>query len=120
MGTTNIVSEELIVGSSTDGAALTEVNLGLAVDFTARRANRNFNKYVGVQKSRFKNGSALTGAAESGSGNQRWLDVIAQNKYSQGITFYRAQNAGLSAPDPSGIMYVTYYVWFKQQRVDVP
>lgn len=120
MGTANIVREELQVGSTTDGTPLTEVNLSLAIDFATRRVDRNFNKYVGVAKARFKNGSAFAGSVGSGSGNQRWLDVITGSNYSEGLTFFRFQNDGLVAPAPAGIMYVTYYVWFKQQRVDVP
>lgn len=108
----------MLAGSSVTGDALNRTNIRLAVDFTTRRSNALYNKYVGVAKARFKNGSAVSAAIGSGSGNNRWLDVISGSPYFNGRTFFSPQNAGIGATDPVGIMYVTYYVWFKTQRVD--
>lgn len=58
-GSTNIASEELLVGSNVVGGVLNETNVRLAVDFKGSRANRPFNKYVGVAKSKMKSGGAL-------------------------------------------------------------
>lgn len=118
MGTVNIVSEELLVGSTVDGQALNTTSIRQAVDFHCQKASRNYRKYVGVAKSRFRNGSALVSAIGSGSGNARWLDIVSGSPYSEGKTFFVAQNDGITAPAPNGIMYVTYYVWFKTQRID--
>ncbi len=90
MGTANIISEELLVGSAVNNDALNTTSMRLAVDFHCQKASRNFNKYVGVQKSRFKNGSTTTGAINSGSGNQRWLQTVAGSPYSVGHTYYEA------------------------------
>ncbi len=118
MGTVNIISEELLVGSSIDGTALDTTSIRLAVDFHCQKASRNMKKYVGVAKSRRKSGSILVGGIGAGSGSQRWAMVNSGSAYSEGETFFSNQNQGLTAPDPSAIMYVTYYVWFKTQRVD--
>jgi len=81
MGTQNVISEELIVGSSVMGDTLNTTTVRLAVDFITRRADRNYNKYVGVAKARWKNGSATTGAIGNGAGNQRWLQVNSGSVY---------------------------------------
>jgi len=96
-GALNIASEELLVGSSVTGDALNSTNIRLAVDFNCRRSNQKYNKYVGVAKSRFKNGSSGTGAIGSGSGNNRWQDVVAGSSYVPSRTFYSVQNLGLPA-----------------------
>lgn len=113
MGATDVVSEELLVGSSVDGTDPNATNIRLAVDFTCKKASLRHNKYVGVAKSRFKNGSALTGGIGAGSGNQRWLDTVAGSDYSQGRTLFVAQHVGVSAPESCAIMYATWFVWFK-------
>lgn len=118
MGTSNIISEELLVGSDRDGGTIDSTKIRLAVDFHCQRANRNYNKYVGVAKDRIKNGSLEHDQAGAGSGSMRWLATDALNPYSHGHTYIQAQNVGLSAPDPSAIIYVTWYVWFKGQRID--
>ncbi len=119
-GSTNIASEELLVGSTLSGEAIDVTNVRLAVDFKCRRSNQKLNKYVGVAKARYKNGSAWSAGSTypSGSGNQRWLDVINGSPYHPGTTFWFAQNLGLPEDQACGIMYVTYYVWFKTQRLD--
>ena len=40
MGTSNIISEELLLGSSIDGTALNATNIRLAVDFHCQKASR--------------------------------------------------------------------------------
>lgn len=69
----------------------------LAVDFVCRRSNQKFSKYVGVAKSRLKNGALTTGGIGNGSGNQRWLDVVAGSVYVPSRTFFSTQNLGLPA-----------------------
>jgi len=56
-GTFDVISEELLVGSSRDGDTINSTAIRLAVDFHCQRANRNYKKYVGVAKDRMKNGS---------------------------------------------------------------
>lgn len=97
---------------------MTITNMRLAVDFHCQKASRNYNKYVGVQKARFKNGSTLGTNPGSGSGSQRWIATDAATAYSEAETLFVAQNVGIIAPAPAGIVYITYYVWFKQQRID--
>jgi len=77
------------------------------------------NKYIGVAKSRIKNGSATDASGLAGTANQRWLDVVAGGVYVPSRTFFEIQNLGLVNGRASGIMYVTYYAWFKGQRVDI-
>ncbi len=113
-GSTNIASEECLVGSNAVGNALNVTTIRLAVDFIARRANQNFNKYVGVAKARMKNTGALSGSVNT-SGS-RWSDVQSLDQYHEGLTEFIIQNLGLPADQPSGMMYVTYFVWFKTQR----
>lgn len=117
-GATNIASEELLVASSLTGEALNTVSMRLAVDLVQKRANQAHTKYVSVAKARYKNGSALTGSLTSGSGNQRWLDIVAGSKYMHANTFFFLQNFGLPIGQAAGMMYVTYYVWYKTQRID--
>ncbi len=102
------------------GESLDYSNIRLAVDFNCRRSNQKLNKYVGVAKARWKNGSTLsTGSTyPAGSGNQRWMDVTNGTAYFPGITFFFAQNLGLPVDQACGMMYVTYYIWFKTQRLD--
>lgn len=118
-GTGNIVQEELLVGSSIDGIDPNITNIRLAVDFHCQKASRNMKKYVGVAKARFRNGSAQVSTISAGSGNQRWLDVISGRKYHHGVTLFTPQNVGIPQDGTSaGIMYVTFYLWFKTQRID--
>ncbi len=87
MGTANITSEELLVGSSRDGSTIDSTKIRLAVDFHCQRANRNYNKYIGVAKDRIKNGSLEHDQTGAGSGSMRWLACDALNPYSHGHTF---------------------------------
>lgn len=92
-GATDIISEELLVGSSPTGLALTTTTIKLAVDFKVRRANQPMKKYVGTAKSRTRNTG--TTAALAGS-TSRWLDVASLDAFHLGSTLISAQNLGLT------------------------
>ncbi len=115
-GSTNIASEELLVGSNVVDGALTSGNIRLAVDFKAARANQRMVKYVGVAKSKKRSG----GASEAGVplSTALWHDVDSASNYHNGKTNFIVQNLGLPADQAAGVMYVTYYIWFKTQRTD--
>lgn len=83
-GNLNIATEELLVGSNSVGEALNETNVRLAVDFKVARANQRMTKYVGVAKSKRKQGGALGGGFQSSGA--RWMDVTSQDFYHAGNT----------------------------------
>lgn len=84
-GSTDIISEEMVVGSSPTGVPITTATIPLAVDFKVRRANQPMSKYVGTVKSRMRN----TGAAAATVGStSRWLDVSSTENYHLGHTLY--------------------------------
>jgi len=85
-GATNIASEELLVGSNTYGQVLDSTTVRLAVDFKCRRSNQPLHKYVGVAKSRAKQGNLGVGQAFQQS--QRWMDVTSLSPYHSGNTFF--------------------------------
>jgi len=47
-GSTDIASEEALIGSSVTGLGLNTVTVRLAVDFTLKKANTSWSKYVSV------------------------------------------------------------------------
>ncbi len=106
-GGNTIVYEEMFVGSSVTGLALTETTMKLAVDFQAVSSNRKLKKYVGVAKSRSKNFVGV-----------RWLSTESADVYSAGITHFMAQIAGVAAEVAIGRLTVTWYMWFKGQRTN--
>ncbi len=115
-GATDIVSEELIVGSSPTNVALTSTTIKLAVDYTTRRANVPYKKYVGTVKARMRNTGGTV--AISGATN-RWLNVASLENYHNGFTQIISQHLGLAVGRAAGMIYVTYYIWFKGQRTDI-
>lgn len=117
-GVLNVVSEELLIGSNAGGLAINATNIRLAVDFTVKRANQSITKYVGVAKSKRKQGGNAF-AIGQGSGAQ-WMDVESTDFYHAGGTKFISQNLNLPAMQGQGMMYVTYYMWFKTQRIDTP
>ncbi len=92
-GATDVISEELLVGSSPTGVAITTATVNLAVDFKVRRANQPYNKYVGTVKSRMRN---TGGSVTTISSTSRWLDVMSTEAYHLGHTLISAQNLGLT------------------------
>ncbi len=78
-GPAAVTSQELLVGSSVEGEALTQNTVKLAVDFHVQRASSNYHKYVGVAKSRMRNsGGGIAGIAGSSS----WLRNGVTDAYS--------------------------------------
>ncbi len=111
-GTVNIIQEELLVGSSAVGDALTTTTVRLAVDFKVQQTSRNLHKYVGVAKARRNNSGG-------NQGSNPWSDVELADQYHQGQTGFFSQVNGNAMSNPNGIVYVTYYIWFKGQRTDI-
>jgi len=111
-GTVNIIEEELLTGSSSVGDALTTTTVRLAVDFKVQQTSRHMKKYVGTAKAR-KNNSG------GNQGSNLWSDVELADQYHNGQTFLFSQVNGNAATNPNGIVYATYYIWFKGQRTDI-
>jgi len=115
-GSNNIASEELLVGSNLVAGVLNSTNIRLATDFAVRRSNQRHVKYVSVAKSKMKSGGAVESLTPQSTGP--WMDTTSPNNYHNGVTKFIVQNLNLPAAQASGMMYVTYYVWFKVQRTD--
>ncbi len=84
-GSTDVVSEERLAGSSQVGDPLSTATVRLAVDFSRGLANRTYNKYVGVAKSKLKTGGS-TGGALTSSVTATWISVTSPQKYHAGKT----------------------------------
>lgn len=65
-----------------------------------------------------RNGSMNAGAVGDGGGSMRWALTNSGSRYHFGFTDMYAQNRGLTGTDAAAIVYVTWYIWFKTQRVD--
>jgi len=70
------------------------------------------HKYVGVAKAR-KNNSGGQQASNA------WADVEVADMYHIGRTALFSQVNGNALTLPNGIVYCTYYIWFKGQRTDL-
>ncbi len=114
-GSTDIAAEELIVGSSAIGEAIDATNVRLAVDYDVKSANARLTKYVGVAKSRRRNTGSRTAMELSGS--SRWMDTGTERLYHGGKTYFSVQMLGLGMNRAVGMMYVTWYMWYKGQRM---
>ena len=106
-GAGTIVYEEMFVGSQLTGLILNETTMKLAVDFKSMSSARKYKKYVGVAKSRARNFVGV-----------RWLSTESPDAYSAGITHFLTQIAGVAAEAALGRITVTYYMWFKGQRIN--
>lgn len=116
-GDVQIVTEELLTGSSPQNLALNRTNVRLAVDFDVRQANRQMHKYVGVAKARKNNSGNLSGLGQIVS--QPWSSTASTNVYHSGKTLISSQFRGNPINVANGMVYVVYYIWFKGQRIDV-
>ncbi len=110
-GATDIAAEEHLIGSSATGLTLNSTTVRLAVDFLVKNASQYCNKYVGVAKARMRNSGASSGGTEVGSA--RWTDTVTTSTYHNGLTYFNNQHLGLASGRAAGMMYVTYYMWFK-------
>ncbi len=114
-GTAPVTEQELLVGSSVTGEPISATNVRLAIDFKVKPAGQQLHKYVGVAKSRMRTSG---GGLVTTGGSQRWLFTNSGQRYSEGVTLLEPEYQGLASGSAMGIIYVTYYVWFKSQRIN--